>query len=169
MRAFIIHLQHIILPYLVHRQITAFIMSTVWIWITCQMLHFMGVATLIGIVGLFDLRLMGFVKRISLRAAMDLMPYAIVAFIINLLTGTVFILGRPRVYVRAESLWFKFLFVILAGLNAIIFQVAFKDKALQLAPDADTPVSMKLVGAVSLFSWFAVLYFGRMVPYLGNF
>jgi hypothetical protein len=27
---------------------------------------------------------------------------------------------------------------------------------------------MKVVGAVSLFAWFAVLYCGRMLPYLGT-
>ena len=35
-------------------------------------------------------------------------------------------------------------------------------------PDADMPRTMKLVGACSLFSWFAVLYCGRMLPYLGT-
>jgi hypothetical protein len=28
------------------------------------------------------------------------------------------------------------------------------------------PLSAKVIGFVSLFSWFAVLYFGRMLPYL---
>jgi hypothetical protein len=27
---------------------------------------------------------------------------------------------------------------------------------------------MKVIGAVSLFSWFAVMYCGRMLPYLGT-
>jgi hypothetical protein len=32
----------------------------------------------------------------------------------------------------------------------------------------ETPLTFKIVGAVSLFAWFAVLYFGRMLPYLGQ-
>ena len=40
--------------------------------------------------------------------------------------------------------------------------------ALALAPDADMPRTLKLVGGLSLFSWFAVLYCGRMLPYLGS-
>ena len=34
--------------------------------------------------------------------------------------------------------------------------------------EADTPRALKIVGALSLFSWFAVLYCGRMLPYLGT-
>ena len=34
--------------------------------------------------------------------------------------------------------------------------------------DADMPRAMKVVGACSLFSWFAVMYCGRMLPYLGT-
>jgi hypothetical protein len=30
------------------------------------------------------------------------------------------------------------------------------------------PRGLKIIGAVSLFSWFAVLYCGRMLPYLGT-
>jgi hypothetical protein len=37
-----------------------------------------------------------------------------------------------------------------------------------LGPGEDTPTSFKIVGGVSLFSWFAVLYFGRMLPYIGT-
>jgi hypothetical protein len=35
-----------------------------------------------------------------------------------------------------------------------------------LDPRADTPLGAKLIGGLSLVSWFAVLYFGRMIPYL---
>ena len=37
-----------------------------------------------------------------------------------------------------------------------------------MSPDTDTPPRMKFVGALSLFCWFAVLYCGRMLPYLGT-
>jgi hypothetical protein len=161
-------LQHWILPLLNHPTLRKKIQSTFWFWIALQVLHFMGVGVLIGVVGFFDLRLMGWMKRISPSAAMDLMPYAIVAFLVNLVTGTIFILGRPGAYVHAVSLWWKLLFVIIAGLNAIIFRFTLRDKTLQLGPGDDTSLAMKFIGATSLLSWFAVMYFGRMVPYLGR-
>ncbi len=105
-------------------------------------------------------------KRISLSAAMDLMPYAIVAFLVNLVTGSVFLIGRPYTYIHASSLWAKLFFVMLAGANAIIFQFTLKDKVAEIGPGVDTTFPMKLVGATSLLSWCMVMYFARMVPYL---
>ena len=94
--------------------------------------------------------------------------YAIVAFLVNLVTGSIFILGRPSNYVHARSLWAKLFFVIIAGTTALLFRFTLRDKAAALAPGDDTSFPMKLAGAVSLASWFMVMYFGRMVPYFGR-
>jgi len=168
MSSLIIALQHLVLPLLTQPGLRRLIMSSVYFWVACQVLHFLGVSVLIGVVGFFDIRLLGGMKHLSLSAAMDLMPWAIVAFLVNLVTGTIFLLGRPNIYVHAISLWAKLFFIILAGSNAVIFQLTLKEKALAIGPGDDTPISMKLVGATSPLAWFAVLYCGRMVPYLGT-
>jgi hypothetical protein len=36
-----------------------------------------------------------------------------------------------------------------------------------LKPGEDSPVVFKAIGLTSLVSWFFVLYFGRMLPFLG--
>ena len=38
----------------------------------------------------------------------------------------------------------------------------------RLADGADTPLGAKIIGAVSLISWLGVLYWGRMLPFIGN-
>ena len=48
-----------------------------WIWPLCETIHFVGLALVIGIAGFFDLRLLGFMKRVPVRAAKDLMPFAV--------------------------------------------------------------------------------------------
>jgi hypothetical protein len=37
-----------------------------------------------------------------------------------------------------------------------------------MKPGEDTPVVLKMIGGVSLVSWFMVLFFGRMLAFLGN-
>jgi hypothetical protein len=39
---------------------------------------------------------------------------------------------------------------------------------LLMTGDEKTPTSFKVAGAVSLGSWLAVLYFGRMLPFVGD-
>ena len=63
-------------------------------------------------------------------------------------------------------MWFKALFLLVAGANALVFETGFSDRLKRLGPQEDTPVAAKVIAAVSLVSWFAVLYFGRMIPYL---
>jgi len=139
-----------------------------WLWPTCETLHFIGLSLLIGGAGLFDLRLMGFMRRVSVSAVRDFMPYAIVGFVLNLVTGVAFFVMMPAQYAYSLTWYAKLLFIVIAGLNAMLFETTLGTKVLTLGPDEDTPTSFKVVGAVSLFSWFAVLYCGRMLPYLGT-
>ncbi|HKF69676.1 MAG TPA: hypothetical protein VKB36_24190 [Vicinamibacterales bacterium] len=139
-----------------------------WLWPTCETLHFIGLSLLIGGAGLFDLRLMGFMRRVPVSAVRDFMPYAIVGFVLNLVTGVAFFVMMPAQYAYSLTWYAKLLFIVIAGLNAMLFETTLGTRVLTLGPEEDTPTSFKVVGAVSLFSWFAVLYCGRMLPYLGT-
>ena len=142
--------------------------SSRWLWPLCESLHFMGLSLLIGITGFFDLRLMGFFRRVSIAAARNLMPFALAGFAINLATGVVFLIGLPEQYVNNRVWWFKVGFLVLAGLNAAVYETRLSAKVLALDPHADTPRAVKLIGLVSLVSWFAVLYCGRMLAFIGD-
>jgi hypothetical protein len=144
----------------------AIVFST-WIWPLCEIIHFIGLALIVGIAGFFDVRLMGFFKRIPVAAAGELMPLAIGGFLLNLTTGTVFLIGHPEQYAHNIAWWFKVTFLVVAGLNAWVFQAAVAPRLAGLRDDEDTPVGAKIVGVVSLVAWFGVLYFGRMLPFLG--
>jgi len=139
-----------------------------WLWPLGETLHFIGLALVIGIVGLFDLRLMGFFKRIPVRAARELMPFAILGFVLNLVTGLMFLIGQPQQYAYNRSWWLKAAFLVVAGMNALFFEKMLGPRTLSLGAGEDTPASAKVVGAVSLLAWFGVLYWGRMLPFIGN-
>jgi hypothetical protein len=137
-----------------------------WLWPLCESLHFLGLSLLIGAAGFFDLRLLGFMKGVSLRSAKRFVPWAMVGFAVNLLTGLVFLISQPQQYATNLSMWLKVVFLLIAGVNAMLFETSYSDRLMALEPDAEMPLSARLIGAVSLISWFAVLYFGRMLPYL---
>jgi hypothetical protein len=137
-----------------------------WLWPLCESLHFLGLSLLIGAAGFFDLRLLGFMKGVPLRSAKRFVPWAMVGFAVNLLTGLIFFISQPQQYATNLAMWLKVLFLLVAGINAMLFETSYSERLMALAPDAETPVSAKVIGAVSLAAWFAVLYFGRMLPYL---
>jgi hypothetical protein len=137
-----------------------------WMWPLCETLHFAGLAVLIGVAGLFDLRLLGVIRRVPVAWIKEMMPIAMVAFAVNAVTGVIFLLAEPQQYMFNTGWWLKFFFLALAGANALVFETRFGRIADALRPGDPSPLSLKIVGAVSLTSWMAVLYFGRMLPYL---
>src|SRR5712692_6490706 len=94
-----------------------------WIWPLCETLHFMGLALLVGIVGVLDLRMLGMAKGLPLGPMQRLMPFAILGFTVNLMTGFLFFAGDPFQYIHNIAFAFKLLFIGLAGVNAILFYV----------------------------------------------
>lgn len=148
--------------------VSVWINQSTWIWPFCETLHFIGLSLLLGVTGFFDLRLMGFFRRVSIAAARELMPLALIGFAMNAVTGVVFLTGLPAQYAHNRIWWYKFGFLTLAGLNALLYETRLAKRVLALEPGADTPVAVKLIGLVSLVSWLAVLYCGRMLPFLGD-
>lgn len=148
--------------------LSQFLFGLSWLWPACESLHFLGLAVLIGGAGILDLRLLGFFRGVPLGDIKAFMPYAIGGFVVNLVTGLLFLTMQPHLYLTGAIWWFKVGFIVLAGLNAMFFETRLSREALAADPNADTSLTLKLVGGVSLFSWFAVLYCGRMLPYLGT-
>ena len=138
------------------------------LWPICETLHFIGLALLIGGAGLIDLRLMGLFKSVPLSAVMQVRKWAILGVVINVVTGTLFFIGEPGQYIHNVAWYFKLLFLAVALINIAVFETTQGKKMLAVAAGQDTPVSFKVVGAVSMGSWFLVLYFGRMLPFIGN-
>jgi hypothetical protein len=139
-----------------------------WLWPICETLHFVGVALLIGTAGLFDLRLMGFLRSIPMPAAMRMRPWAAAAIVLNGVTGALFFIGAPDQYIDNPAWWGKVAFLGVATLNILVFETTQGRRMLTLAADGPVPVGFKVAGAVSITSWFAVLYFGRMLPFIGT-
>lgn len=144
------------------------IVSSLWVWPLCETLHFIGLALVIGIVGFFDLRLIGFFRRIPVSAARELMPFALFGFSLNLVTGVLFLVGHPEQYVHDSAWWFKVGSLALAGLNAVAFEAGVGARTVTLAAGEDTPMAAKAIGVVSIVAWFGVLFWGRMLPFIGN-
>lgn len=136
-----------------------------WVWPIAETLHFMGLALLIGIIAPLDVRLMGFMKQVPIAALKKLVPWAVAGFATCLATGILFFVGTPEQYIPNESWWLKVLFLAIAGLNMLLFETTQRSRALALAPGADTPPAFKVIGGLSLVSWFMVLYWGRMLPF----
>jgi hypothetical protein len=144
--------------------------SHAWVWPVCEILHFMGMAVLIGTVGVIDARILGFFKGISIKSLERFAWIGAVAFAVNAITGFIFIagnpIGGPIEYLSNLSLQLKMLLVLIAGINLLLFYVlGIAEEANAVGPNDPAPRRAKIVAAVSLVAWFGVIFFGRLIMY----
>jgi len=139
-----------------------------WLWPICEILHFTGLSLLVGVAGFFDLRLLGFMPRIPISAAWSLMPWAKLGFGISAVTGLIFFVGAPDQYVDNAAFYGKVAFLLLANLNAVFFEAAYRKRVERKELDARPPNAFRVIAGLSIFSWFFVIYWGRMLPFIGN-
>jgi hypothetical protein len=135
-----------------------------WIFATGETLHFFGLSLLVGGILIVDLRLLGFIRRVPIRAALAFLPFVIVGFVINLLTGIVFFAADPMMYWPSPAFKLKMFLILLAGLNALVFTVMAQRKTLSLRDDESTGKLAKVTAGLSLSLWLCVLLLGRLLP-----
>lgn len=145
-----------------------------WAWPLNEILHFIGLILLIGIVGMYDLRLMGVAREIPVAALQRLMPWAIFGFALSIITGLLFTTGiyanleidPYTVLINDGYLQLKLIFLFLAGLNLLAFNVSGASRSVEsLGAGEEASGKAKIFAGASLFLWITVMYFGRLVPW----
>jgi hypothetical protein len=139
-----------------------------WLWPVCEIVHFVGLSLLVGIVGFFDLRLLGFFRQVPLSAAWSLVPWGKFGFALAAVTGVTFFIGAPDQYVNNVAFYGKVLFLVIAGANALLFEWAYGARVHGDELTGVAPGALKTIAVVSIVSWFFVIYWGRMLPFVGN-
>jgi hypothetical protein len=148
------------------RTVGSFVTDTPWMWPTCETLHFVGLSLLCGVVFLVDLRVLGVMRGVSFASLHRLLPWAALGFGVNVLTGLLFFVGIPGQYIHNTAFYWKIGLVMLAGANALYFTIF--DEPWSLGPKEDAPLTAKFAAASAVVLWVAVMYFGSMLPFLGN-
>jgi len=118
------------------------------------------------VVLMIDLRMLGVMKDVAFPALHRLLPWAILGFGTNLITGMLFFVASPEQYDRNVAFVWKVILVMLAGANALYFTLF--DEAWVLKPGDDAPFTAKAVAVSAIALWLGVLYCGSMLPFLGD-
>jgi len=136
-----------------------------WAWPLCESIHFIGLSLLLGTVGFFDLRLLGFARRIPMAAFHRLIPLGIAGFGMNALTGLCFLAGTPDQYFINAAVQAKALFLVVAGLNVAAFYTTMFKRVRMVGPGEQAPLFARIIGGVSLCCWIGVMTAGRLITF----
>ena len=76
-----------------------------------------------------------------------------------------FFVGQAFQYIDNPAFHLKVLLMLLAGAN-VLYLTLFDD--VWALGTGDAPRSAKILAASQIFLWIGVIYFGRMLPYIGG-
>ena len=140
-------------------------MHTAWAWPIAESFHFLGLCLLVGGVGTFDLRLLGVAQRVPIAAVHRLIPWGILGFVINIMTGSLFLLTEPDQYIYNPDFHLKVLFLTIAGVNAGMFYLTSYRQVFQSGALLKAPTHARIIAAISLSSWIVVIVCGRLITF----
>lgn len=144
-------------------------LSNEWWWGFMMGLHFIGLALIVGTVGILDVRIMGFLKQLPVAPLQVFVPWAMAGLGVNILTGMLAFIGQPQMYIYSEVFWLKMLALVLLGFNGAIFYLSgISEKLEGVGPGQDAPAIAKLVAGTSLLLCLALIFFGRYIQPLGE-
>ena len=146
--------------------IASFVVGRPWVWPASETLHFIGLALLIGIVLVVNLRMLGIGKNLSFSGLHRMLPWGILGFTINSITGMLFFIATPEQYTQNVAFYWKIALMMLAGVNVLYFTMF--DEPWALEPGDDAPLRAKLIAVSAIFLWIGVMYCGRMLPFIGS-
>ena len=124
-----------------------------------------GLAFLVGILVMIDLRLLGFAKDTPLEPLKKYIPIAMTGFFFNLTTGLMLFVADA---VRFSSNW---MFLTKLGLITLGMVIGFTINRTVFAggiQSDDIPPKAKTLALISIIVWMAAMTAGRMTAYLGD-
>jgi hypothetical protein len=138
-----------------------------WGFPALNLVHLIGLAIAGGTIVFWDLRLLG----VGLRRApvsqvgASLLPWTWAGFAIMFVSGSMLVtIEAGRLYI---NIFFrmKVLFLILAGLNVLVFHRTVYRSVPAWDQAQVAPVRARMAGGLSLLLWFSILACGRAIGY----
>lgn len=148
---------------------TDLLIASKWWWAFMMDLHFIGLALVIGTIGLMHLRVLGFAKRLPIAPLNKLVPWGLAGFGINVVTGMLAFIGMSAYYTFNLAFVLKIAVILLASGSLALFYLtsAFRDCE-AVGPGEEAPLRAKVIAGASLVLWFAVIVLGRYIQPLEN-
>jgi hypothetical protein len=130
-----------------------------WTYPVANLFHLLGLALLIGPIGIVDLRLAGAFRSLPLPSlSRALTPLAIAGLVLIGLSGTVLFSADARALIHSQLLQAKLLLILIALSNAIAFRMLWHG-------DEPVPTPLRAMAVASIALWLTVAALGRLIAY----
>ncbi len=126
-------------------------------------LHLLGLVMLVGGIGVVDLRVVGFWRRLPLPAlSRALTPVAIAGLLVMVPTGLLLFAADGKSLAGSDMLFRKLVVIGLALANAAAFRLVWQRR---IEAGERPPGAARLMAGLSLLLWLTAGTLGRMIAY----
>lgn len=125
-------------------------------------LHALGMAIMVGLSLVIDMRVLGWFSGIPLNALQRFFGLAWLGFGINFLSGGALFTAQATSYITDWVFMTKMALVFLGAITAAILQPAVA----KAGPGAQVSGGTKAVAAVAIVFWLVAIIMGRLTAYL---
>jgi hypothetical protein len=138
--------------------------ESLWGYPLFETIHSIGMAMLIGSLGLINLRVLGYKPELPLLGMRQLLPLAWLGFTLNAISGALLFTSDAVYFFESYTFRIKMVLIVLGGLNAALLgQRVFRDAAGATA--AASGSGTKWIAVTSLVFWFGAVCAGRLIAY----
>jgi hypothetical protein len=142
------------------------IRESIWTYPIIESAHVLGLTLFLGLLLLWDTRLLGFVlRRVPVSALWrQLSPWILFGAVIISITGTLLFWSDPVKFYGNIFFRIKVVALVLAAVNAAAYHLGIERRLVQW-DTASTPRAAKIAGATSIAIWAVVVVVGRLIAY----
>jgi len=139
--------------------------ESLWGYPLFETIHSLGMAMLIGSLGLINLRVLGYKPDLPLFNMQQLLPLAWLGFTLNAVSGALLFTSDAVYFFSSYTFRIKMVLIVLGGLNAALLgRRIFRDAA-SAGAAAPAAASTKFIAVTSLIFWFGAVCAGRLIAY----
>jgi hypothetical protein len=128
-------------------------------------IHSIGMAAVVGLVLMLDIRVLGYAARIPVMTFRKFMPYAWAGFALNLISGLLLFASTATRLVSNWPFIAKMIAIMLGGIMTFVLWGRL-EKAHEQSPEPVISRGAKTIAFSSLALWIAAIVFGRLIAYI---
>jgi len=140
--------------------------GSLWAYPVLLSLHIVGLATVVGIFSMRDLRLLGLFTGLQPAAFLPLSKLAWIGFIINAVSGILLFTSQAVTFINSTPFLLKISSIVAGMTLAGILQSRLRSELVTSNGDVVISRSTKQIALVSLSFWLAAIIAGRLIAYI---
>ncbi|PPL02213.1 DUF6644 family protein [Parapedobacter indicus] len=142
------------------------IRQSLWLYPALEIVHIVGIVVLVGAAFMFDLRLLGVSKSMSLSGLSSyLLPWSARGLLLIIPSGILLFITNAQALGNDPTFLLKLGLLGIAALNVLVFHRFMGKRHVTRAGHAAVPAAAKVSAMVSIGVWIAVIACGRLLAY----